>query len=179
MPTTLSGHAAPAACSMCSSATARSTLPALPLPAQSPAQSHQCSPVTSSNISTGTKIVGSIHYGALHYMPVSGKMKSVAITLIALPFFAACSSTPDYTQTSRVMDDGATHHFIKTRLGPCPTSRDWAVRTLTKRANEVCKSGYVLINQQEPIILDQMRASVRESELSWQIKCRNPETRKR
>lgn len=105
-------------------------------------------------------------------------MKTIAIVSLTLPLLAACAGTPDYKQTSRKMNDGATHYFITTRLGPCPTSRDWAIRTLTNRANKVCKSGYVLVDQQEPIILDQLRAVAKDSELLWQIKCNNPEPRK-
>lgn len=105
-------------------------------------------------------------------------MKTIVLALLVLPLLVACAGTPDYKQTSRKMNDGATHYFISTRLGPCPTSRDWAIRTLTNRANKICKSGYILIDQQEPIILDQMRAVAKDGELLWQIKCSNPELRK-
>jgi hypothetical protein len=71
--------------------------------------------------------------------------------------------------------DGTTHYFIKTRMGPCANSRDWATRTLTKGANEICKNGYLLIDQQTPIILDPMRALDKDGELLWQIRCNDTE----
>lgn len=98
-------------------------------------------------------------------------MKVRIFALLVAPLMSACASTPEYTQSSMKLRDGTTHHFIKTRMGPCASSRDWATRTLTKGASEICKDGYVLIDQQTPIILDPMRAADKDGELLWQIRC--------
>ncbi|ABB75597.1 hypothetical protein [Nitrosospira multiformis] len=102
-------------------------------------------------------------------------MKIRVLTLLAVPLLHACAGTPEYTQSSMKLRDGTTHYFIKTRMGPCANSRDWATRTLTKGANEICKNGYVLIDQQTPIILDPMRALDKDGELLWQIRCNDTE----
>ncbi|SEO88254.1 hypothetical protein [Nitrosovibrio sp. Nv6] len=99
-------------------------------------------------------------------------MKTVAIALLAIPLLTACAGSPDYEQISKTLNDGTTHYFIKTKLGPCPTSRDWAARTLAKRANEICKSGYVLIREQAPILLDHLGPRPKDTKLLWQIKCK-------
>lgn len=102
-------------------------------------------------------------------------MKTTVIALLAIPLLAACAGSPEYEQTSQKLNDGTTHYFIKTKLGPCPTSRDWAARTLAKRANEICKSGYVLVNEQAPILLSQLGPPPKDTKLLWQIKCKEAE----
>jgi hypothetical protein len=102
-------------------------------------------------------------------------MKTTVIALLTIPLLAACAGSPEYEQTSQKSNDGAMHYFIKTKLGPCPTSRDWAVRTLAKRANEICKSGYVLVNEQAPILLNQLGPPPKDTKLLWQIKCKEAE----
>lgn len=100
-------------------------------------------------------------------------MKTTVIALLAIPLFTACAGSPEYEQTSMKLNDGNTHYFIKTKLGPCPSSRDWAVRTLEKRANEICKSGYTLVNEQVPVLLDQLGPRPKDTKLLWQIRCKN------
>jgi uncharacterized lipoprotein len=98
-------------------------------------------------------------------------MKSFVIALLVVSLFAGCASKPRYEQTSMKLKDGTTHYFIKTNFKPCQLSRDWANRTLTIRANEICKSGYTLVDTQTPVILEQLGASPGRRELLWEIKC--------
>ena len=99
-------------------------------------------------------------------------MKPVAIVLVVVSLFAGCASSPEYEQTSKKLNDGM-HYFIKTNYKPCQLSRDWATRTLTKRANKICKSQYILINEQTPVILQSIEAESGTRELLWEIKCKD------
>lgn len=100
-------------------------------------------------------------------------MKIITSVLLVATLLAGCASKPVSKPTSIKFNDG-THYFIKTNFKPCQLSRDWAVRTLTIRANEICKSGYVLIDEQTPVLLEPLGASAAKRELSWEIKCREP-----
>jgi hypothetical protein len=99
-------------------------------------------------------------------------MKAVVTVLLVVSLFAGCASAPEYEQTSKKLNDG-THYFIKTNYKPCQISRDWAIRTLTNRANKICKSQYILINEQTPVILQPMDAESGTRELLWEIKCKD------
>ena len=99
-------------------------------------------------------------------------MKRVAIVFLVVSLFTGCASSPEYEQTSKKLNDG-THYFIKTKFTPCQISRDWAIRTLTRRANKICKSKYILINEQTPVILQPMGAGSTTRELLWEIKCKD------
>ena len=99
-------------------------------------------------------------------------MKRVAIVLLVVSLFAGCASSPKYEQTSKKLNDG-THYFIKTQFTPCQISRDWAIRTLTRRANKICKSQYILLNEQMPVILQPIEAQSGTRELLWEIKCKD------
>ncbi len=99
-------------------------------------------------------------------------MKAVAIVLLMVSLFAGCASKPAYEQTSKQMNDG-THYFIKTQYKPCQISQDWAIRTLTNRANKICKSQYILINEQTPVIFQQIEETSGTRELLWEIKCKD------
>jgi hypothetical protein len=98
-------------------------------------------------------------------------VKSIAIALLVLSLLAGCAGKPRYEQTSMKLNDGTTHHFIKTYFKPCQLSKDWAIRTLTIRANEICKSGYTLVDTQTPVVLEPLGASSVKRELLWEIKC--------
>lgn len=98
-------------------------------------------------------------------------MKPIAIALLVVSLLAGCAGKPRYEQTSMKLNDGTTHYFIKTNYKPCQLSRDWATRTLTIRANEICKSGYILIDAQTPVILEPLGAGSVKRELLWEIKC--------
>ncbi|KIO48303.1 hypothetical protein SQ11_12600 [Nitrosospira sp. NpAV] len=102
-------------------------------------------------------------------------MKAIVITLLAVASLVGCASKPPYEQTSTRLNDGTTRYFIKTDFKPCQSSRDWATRTLTKRANEICKSGYTLIDEQTPVLLGPLEASAAKRTLSWEIKCKPAE----
>lgn len=102
-------------------------------------------------------------------------MKIIVITLLAIASLAGCASKLPYEQTSTRLNDGTTRYFIKTDFKPCQSSRDWATRTLAKRANEICKSGYVLIDEQTPVLLGPLEASAAKRTLSWEIKCKTAE----
>jgi hypothetical protein len=102
-------------------------------------------------------------------------MKVIVITLLAIASLAGCASKLPYEQTSTRLNDGTTRYFIKTNYKPCQSSRDWATRTLAKRANEICESGYILINEQTPILLGPLEASGAKRTLSWEIKCKTAE----
>lgn len=104
-------------------------------------------------------------------------MKIAVIALLAIPLLAGCASSRVREEPSMKLIDGAQHYFIKTNVKPCQSSRDWATRTLAKRANEICKSGYTLIDQQTPVKLDPLGADAGNSELLWQIKCKNGKAR--
>jgi hypothetical protein len=111
-------------------------------------------------------------------------MKTIRLLLIALlpvGLLSGCAGSPE-TPPETKMIGGEQHYFIKTTFGPCQHSRDWATRTLTIRSNEICKSGYVLVEQQTPITVDQLNPSPaarpKDRELIWQIKCRNVEPTK-
>lgn len=99
-------------------------------------------------------------------------MKRVATVLLVVSLFAGCASAPEYEQTSKKLNDGM-HYFIKAKFKPCPISRDWAIRVLTRRANKICKSKYILINEQTPVILQPMEADSGNRELLWEIKCKD------
>lgn len=99
-------------------------------------------------------------------------MKAVVTVLLVVSFLAGCASAPEYEQTSKKLNDG-THYFIKTNYKPCQISRDWAIRTLTNRANKICKSEYILINEQTPVILQPIEAESATRELLWEIKCKD------
>ena len=98
-------------------------------------------------------------------------MKSFAIALLVISLLAGCASKPRYEQTSMKLRDGTTHYFLKPHFKPCQLSRDWANRTLTIRADEICKSGYTLVDTQTPVILEQLGEDPRKRELIWEIKC--------
>jgi hypothetical protein len=99
-------------------------------------------------------------------------MERVAIVLLVVSLFAGCASSPEYEQTSKKLNDG-THYFIKTKFTPCQISRDWAVKVLTRRANKICKSKYILINEHTPVILQPIEAESGTRELLWEIKCKD------
>jgi hypothetical protein len=107
---------------------------------------------------------------------IANIIKPTIIALLSIPLLASCASSP-VAELPMKLIDGERHYFIKTSFGPCQHSRDWAVRTLTIRANEICKSEYVLVEQQTPITLSQLNQSAAgragDRELIWQIKCRN------
>lgn len=98
--------------------------------------------------------------------------------LLPIALLTGCAGTPEAPLVTKMID-GEKHYFIKTTFGPCQHSRDWATRTLTIRSNEICKSGYALVEQQIPITVDQLSPSpadrLKDRELIWQIKCRNVE----
>lgn len=101
-------------------------------------------------------------------------MKTIAIALLAISLLAGCASKPVLEPTSVKLNDGTTHYFIKTSFKPCQISRDWATRTLKIRADEICKSGYILIDEQTPVVLEPLGAATGgKRELTWEIKCRN------
>jgi hypothetical protein len=99
-------------------------------------------------------------------------MKNITLVLLVATLLG-CASKPVSKPTAIKFNDG-THYVIKTNFKPCQLSRDWAVRTLTIRANEICKSGYVLIDEQTPVLLEPLGAGTEKRELSWEIKCREP-----
>ena len=99
-------------------------------------------------------------------------MKRVAVVLVVVSLFAGCASSPEYEQTSKKLNDGM-HYFIKTNYKPCQLSRDWATKVLTNRANKICKSQYILINEQTPVILQSIEAESGTRELLWEIKCKD------
>ena len=105
-------------------------------------------------------------------------MKVIVIALLVIPLLAGCASKPPYEQTSTRLNDGTTRYFLKTDFKPCQSSRDWATRTLAKRANQICKSGYTLINEQTPVLLGTLGESAAKRTLSWEIKCKTAEQSK-
>jgi hypothetical protein len=100
-------------------------------------------------------------------------MKTIAIALLATSLLAGCAGKPVREPTSVKLNDGTIHYFIKTNFKPCPQSRDWAIRTLKIRADEICKSGYILVDEQTPVILEPMEGGGAKRDLTWEIKCRN------
>ncbi len=100
-------------------------------------------------------------------------MKTIRIALFAIPLLAVCAGSRVHEEPPTKLIDGTPNYFIKTNVRPCQSSREWATRTLAKRANEICKSGYILIDQQAPIKLDPLGADAGNSELLWQVKCKN------
>lgn len=109
------------------------------------------------------------------YTHVHEIMKFIVIALLAIPLLAGCAGKPAYEQTSMKLNDGTTHYFIKTKFKPCQSSRDWATRTLAQRANKICKTGYILIDEQTPVLLGPLEASAEKRTLSWEIKCKTAE----
>jgi hypothetical protein len=101
--------------------------------------------------------------------------KTIAIALLAIPILAGCASKPVYEEPPITLSDGTRQYSIKTTFKPCQTSRDWAVRTLAKRANKICKSGYTLIEEQALVSLAPPVTGAGERELFWQFKCKNPD----
>jgi hypothetical protein len=100
-------------------------------------------------------------------------MKTIAIALLAISLLAGCAGKPMREPISVKLNDGTTHYFIKTDFKPCQQSRDWASRTLKIRADEICKSGYMLVDEQTPVILEPLEGGGGKRELIWEIKCRN------
>ncbi|WP_143007665.1 MULTISPECIES: hypothetical protein [Nitrosospira] len=112
------------------------------------------------------------------YTHVHEIMKIIVIALLVIASLVGCASKPPYEQTSTRLNDGTTRYFLKTDFKPCQSSRDWATRTLAKRANQICKSGYTLINEQTPVLLGALGESAAKRTLSWEIKCKTPEQSK-
>ena len=100
-------------------------------------------------------------------------MKTIAIALLAISLLAGCAGKPMREATSVKLNDGTTHYFIKTDFKPCPQSRYWAIGILKMLADEICKSGYILIDEQTPVILEPLEGGGEKRELIWEIKCRN------
>lgn len=101
--------------------------------------------------------------------------KTIAIALATMSILAGCASKPVYEEPSIMLSDGTRQYSIKTTFKPCQTSRDWAVRTLAKRANKICKSGYTLIEEQALVSLLPPVQGAGKRELLWQFKCKNPD----
>jgi len=102
-------------------------------------------------------------------------MKSLGIAVLAIPFLTGCAGSHVYEQTSMKLDDGTRHYFIKTNFKFFQASRDLATRTLTTRANEICPKGYILVDEQTPVLLNAGGLDVGDKELTWQIKCKTAE----
>ncbi|SFW17511.1 hypothetical protein [Nitrosovibrio sp. Nv17] len=101
-------------------------------------------------------------------------MRNIAVVAgLALLLLAGCAGTPPYEHTSTRLADGTTRHVLRTSFRPCQSSRDWAVRTLTQGADELCPSGYTLVDEQTPVTLDPLGEGPPEKILSWEIRCRD------
>jgi hypothetical protein len=101
-------------------------------------------------------------------------MKFLVILSLAILSVSGCAGSRVQDPPSTTLPDGTRHYFIKTNFKPCQSSREWATTTLTRRANEICKSGYVLVNEQTPVNLLPRGTGPLEQELQWEIKCKNP-----
>jgi hypothetical protein len=101
-------------------------------------------------------------------------MKVIATALASVSILAGCAGKPVYEEPSIKLSDGTRQYSIKTSFKPCQSSRDWAVRTLAKRANKICKTGYTLIQEQALVNLASPGIGTGDRELSWQFKCKNP-----
>lgn len=129
------------------------------------------------NFSSSAPLILVVSYEGI-YTHAHEIMKVIVIALLAIPLLAGCASKPPYEQTSTRLNDGTTRYFLKTDFKPCQSSRDWATRTLAKRANQICKSGYTLINEQTPVLLGPLGESATKRTLSWEIKCKTSEQSK-
>ena len=133
------------------------------------------------NVEGGMHNFSSLHWARFvsgTYTHVHEIMKVIVIALLVVVSLVGCASKPPYEQTSTRLNDGTTRYFLKTDFKPCQSSRDWATRTLAKRANPICKSGYTLINEQTPVLLGALGESAAKRTLSWEIKCKTPEQSK-
>jgi hypothetical protein len=101
-------------------------------------------------------------------------MKLLVILSLIILSVSGCAGSRVQDPPSTTLPDGTRHYFIKTNFKPCQSSREWATTTLTRRANEICKSGYVLVNEQTPVNLLPRGTGPLEQELQWEIKCKNP-----
>jgi hypothetical protein len=101
-------------------------------------------------------------------------MKFLVILSLVILSVSGCAGSRVQDSPSTTLPDGTRHYFIKTNFKPCQSSREWATTTLTRRANEICKSGYVLVNEQTPVNLLPRGTGPLEQELQWEIKCKNP-----
>lgn len=102
-------------------------------------------------------------------------MRMIAIALVSVSILAGCAGRPVYEEPPIKLSDGTRQYSIKTSFKPCQTSRDWAVRTLAKRANKICKTGYVLIQEQALVNLAPPGTGSGDRELSWQFRCKTPD----
>jgi hypothetical protein len=102
-------------------------------------------------------------------------MRTIAIALASMSILAGCAGKPVYEEPSIKLSDGTRQYSIKTSFKPCQSSRDWAARTLAKRANKICKTGYVLIQEQALVSLAPPGTGSGERELSWQFRCKTPD----
>ena len=100
-------------------------------------------------------------------------MRSFVIISLVFLALTGCAGTRVQDPPSTTLPDGTRHYFIKTNFKPCPSSRDWATTTLTRRANEICKAGFVLVNEQTPVVLQLPDTPPAERELQWEVKCKN------
>jgi hypothetical protein len=101
-------------------------------------------------------------------------MKFFVIVSLVILSLSGCAGSRVQDQPSKTLADGTRHYFIKTNFKPCQSSRDWAITTLTRRANEICKTGYLLVNEQVPVNLQPPGTGPAAQELQWEIKCKNP-----
>lgn len=102
-------------------------------------------------------------------------MKTIAAVSLVVSILAGCASKPVYEEPSIKLSDGTRQYSIKTSFKPCQSSRDWAARTLAKRANKICKTGYTIIQEQALASLASPGIAAGDRELSWQFKCKNPD----
>jgi hypothetical protein len=112
---------------------------------------------------------------ALDYVQRGSIMRMIAIGLASMSILVGCASKPVYEEPSIKLSDGTRQYSIKTSFKPCQSSRDWAVRTLAKRANKICKTGYTLIQEQALVSLAPPGTGTGDRELSWQFKCKSPD----
>jgi hypothetical protein len=102
-------------------------------------------------------------------------MKTIAAVSLVVSILAGCASKPVYEEPSIKLSDGTRQYSINTGFKPCQSSRDWAARTLAKRANKICKTGYTIIQEQALASLASPGIATGDRELSWQFKCKNPD----
>ena len=100
-------------------------------------------------------------------------MRSFVIISLVVLALTGCAGKQVQEVPSTTLPDGTKHYFIKTNFKPCQSSRDWATITLTRRANRICKAGFILVNEQTPVDLQLPGTPPAERELQWEVKCKN------
>ncbi len=99
-------------------------------------------------------------------------MKSLMIGLLVVTMLAGCAGGAVIQETPMIAADGSKMYLLKRQTFSSDGSGADAVEYMAARANEMCRSGYTLLNQE----MIQLKTGFGTNlpggyELNWQIQC--------